>query len=251
MAPVIRDAAARQKWLNDIRLTGAHTVLGIDIANHCLGIQARTATGNAAGFPTAIACAQWVRDRGKMRSSVPPGGMLAFYGYYGQGEGHVALTSPTGFIWQNDGPVQDVINYVPRSWPVTHWGLPYLGWCDPVDIWGSAIPAPAPTPAPAPRPPAASNKPPAPAPAPTPVYPPPLTGLTVTKTRTGLHVAWPVVGYSSSWDVIVAAPGKYQRAITTKTAADVTGVPKGLVTVAVIPRNRFGYGTGQSIQVTV
>lgn len=246
MAPVIRDAAARQKWLNDIRLTGAHTVLGIDIANHCLGIQARTATGNAAGFPTAIACAQWVRDRGKMRSSVPPGGMLAFYGYYGQGEGHVALTSPTGFIWQNDGPVQDVINYVPRSWPVTHWGLPYLGWCDPVDIWGSAIPSAPPR---APRPPAASNKPPA-QPAPTPVYPPPLTGLHVAGTPSGLHLVWPVVGDSTSWDVIVAAPGAYRRTTVTTPAADVTGF-KGSVTIAVVPRNRWGYGQGVSRQLSL
>jgi hypothetical protein len=239
--PVIRDAAARQKFINDIRLSGAHTVLGIDIADHCLGIVARTATGGPAGFGTAIECAAWVKAHGKMRYTTPPAGMCVFYGTYGQGQGHVALSSPTGYIWQNDGPVRDVINYVPRAWPVANWGLPLLGWCDPVDIWGIVAPRPTVPPVVVP--------PPAPAP-PTPVYPPPLTGIHVASTPKGLHLAWPVVGYSTSWDVIVAGPGVYRRTTVTTPAADVTGV-KGLVTVAVVPRNRFGYGQGVSRQISL
>jgi hypothetical protein len=237
--PVIRDAAARQKWINDIRLSGAHTVLGIGIANNCLGIVARTATGNAAGFPTAIACAAWVQAHGKMRSTTPPGGMAVFYGHYGQGEGHVALSSPTGFVWQNDGPDYNVINYVPRSWPVTNWGLPLLGWCDPIDIWGSALPTtpavPAPPPVVVPQVPAPGTQ----------------TGLVMTSTSNGrLHLTWPVIANATMWDVVLAGPGVYKVGTVSVPAADLWGM-RGSVTVAVVPRNGTGYGVGQALAVTV
>jgi hypothetical protein len=256
---VIRDAAERQVFINNIRLAKAHTVLDITIANHCIGIVGRTATGGSSGFDFAIDAAAKAKRLGKLRTSKAPGGVIAFYGILGQGEGHAATTSPTGFIWQNDGPIHNEINYVPMSWPVQNWGLPYLGWCYPEDLWGPDVVKPAPKPpvVVVPKPPVVVAKPPVVIPQPKPVaFPGPLTGLVGTSPGPGkVHVQWspaPASEEGTTYVVRFISSKGATRSPMKGLAGDGWGFTSGdLVTAVVLPLNTAGTGVGQAVDVKV
>lgn len=61
-----------------------------------------------------------------------PEGALVFYGVVSSGYGHVAIADGKGFIWSTDILRAGKVDRVPWRLVYTKWGLPLLGWSDPV-----------------------------------------------------------------------------------------------------------------------
>ena len=131
-----------------------------------------------------------------------PDGALKFYGVTSQGQGHVTIAK-SGGEYTTDRIKAGAVAWAPPG--TDFWGLPYLGWADPVfpgagadfgHLSAAKPPAPTPAPAPGPRPPV---------PHPVPSYPGPFGGdagvaahhhgTWVCAIQKGLHVA-----VTGTWD---------------------------------------------------
>lgn len=86
----------------------------------CYGLQ-------ASGYNTAL-------DHWNACTETHPGDANAPYGalvFWGNGEGHVALSTGDGYIWSTDISGNGTVSHVPLSEVSTNWGKPYLGWAVP------------------------------------------------------------------------------------------------------------------------
>lgn len=72
------------------------------------------------------------KHRGDPRTA-PPRGALVWYVGGSAGDGHVAISEGNGMIRSTDAPVTGRWGTVPRSWPVEHWGMRYVGWSRDID----------------------------------------------------------------------------------------------------------------------
>ncbi len=71
-------------------------------------------------------------DRKHRLGAQQPEGALVFYGVESNGFGHVAIATGTGHIWSTDILRKGKVDLVPWQLVVQKWGLPLLGWSDPV-----------------------------------------------------------------------------------------------------------------------
>jgi len=64
------------------------------------------------------------------KSSPPPAGSIAYYGFADRGAGHAVFSVHGGFVWSNDILRPGKIDRVQWDVFVSKWGLPYRGWID-------------------------------------------------------------------------------------------------------------------------
>ena len=71
-----------------------------------------------------------IPERSKHRTSPPPPGSIAYYGFSDRGSGHAVFAVDAGFVWSTDIKRKGKIDRV--QWDVfqTKWRLPYRGWID-------------------------------------------------------------------------------------------------------------------------
>ena len=69
-------------------------------------------------------------ESAKHRTTPPPPGSIAYYGYANSGAGHAVFVVDGGFVWSTDIRRKGKIDRVPWDVFMTAWHLPYRGWID-------------------------------------------------------------------------------------------------------------------------